>query len=134
MSQNRKDSVFSPARTIDINLRSNSITSPGLSGLKMRRHTMMSPQPGEQSTNSALQHANTQNLPAIKNQSRAQSVIRNNSSLEKLPNVRMAFRKDRSKPIVFGESYAPEYLKEQAKLELEYSKMPTFDRNVPLQR
>lgn len=45
----------------------------------------------------------------------------------------MAFRKG-SKPLVFGENYAPEYLKEQAKLELEYNKMPTFDRTVPLHR
>ena len=45
----------------------------------------------------------------------------------------MAFRQP-SKPIIFGESYAPEYLKEQAKLELGYNQMPSFDRTVPLHR
>jgi len=47
---------------------------------------------------------------------RAHSNLRNPRTAEK-PTVRMAFRSP-SKKIMFGESYAPEYLKEQAKIEL----------------
>ena len=67
---------------------------------------------------------------------RAQSHLRNAKTSEKQPNVpkvRMAFRSP-SKKIMFGENYAPEYLKEQAKIELEYSKMKSFDRSMPLHR
>ena len=77
-SKSRVGSVFEqpPSRTIDIGFRTGNVSRSGLSGLKMRRNTVLSPEPKPvKLAESSLQRPmEMHGLPAIR--SRAQSVIR----------------------------------------------------------
>ena len=51
---------------------------------------------------------------------------------ESEPKIKLAFKSTQKEPMIFGENYAGNFFKEQAKLELRYSKIPKFDPSKPI--